>query len=177
MHSLCPGFDYITVIHGSVSFLLSIWIILSRYIKAVIADSVVNYADVGWKIRGTLRAVGIKEEKGVVNSRQPASAHCPIDDSVMLVGRIHIRDILGIINVSYRSLHTYELPSLCQNVPDISSLADPGKFSVRDRGTIHNNRRDRSHSILTFSAGFALDEPCEEFPRIVLIKSHRRHLD
>ena len=104
--------------------MLRIRIILGRYIKTVIADPVMNNADVGGEVGWALRTVRVEEKNGVAYRGKPASSQRPVNNGIMLVGRIHIRDVLGIIHTSHHGLHTYELPFLNQDVPDVPAFAD-----------------------------------------------------
>lgn len=125
---------------------LSTWIILSWYIKAMVADSILNNANVGREIRRALGTIWIKEKKSISDRCESAPAESPVNDCIMLIGRIHICNILWIVNASNGSLHADKLPFLNQNIPDISSLTDAGEFSIWNICSVHNNRSDCSHS-------------------------------
>ena len=78
----------------------------------MIADTILNNAYICRKVRWALRAVRIKIKKGTANGAESASAYRPVDDGVLLIGRIHIQHILGIINPADHSSHTYKLSYL-----------------------------------------------------------------
>ena len=54
--------------------------------------------------------VGIKEEQRLVYSLKPASVQSPVHDVIVLLGRCHVVDILGIVLPAYSFPHAYELP-------------------------------------------------------------------
>lgn len=54
--------------------------------------------------------VGIKEEQRLVYSLKPASVQSPVHDVIVLLGRCHVVDILGVILSAYCLTHTNELP-------------------------------------------------------------------
>ena len=90
----------------------------------MIANSVMNNANICREIGWTLGTVWIEEEKGMVNSRQSAPSHGPIHDGVVFLRRVHVCYILGVVDTSHRWLHANELPFLGQDIPYISSLTD-----------------------------------------------------
>lgn len=56
--------------------------------------------------------VGIKEEQRLVYSLKPASVQSPVHDVIVLLGRCHVVDILGIVLPAYSFPHAYELPCM-----------------------------------------------------------------
>lgn len=85
---------------------------MGRYIEAMIADPVLNNAYVCRKVRRTLRAVGVKIKKGVADGAESASAKRPVNDGILLIGRIHVRYVLRIINPADHRPHAYKLSCL-----------------------------------------------------------------
>jgi hypothetical protein len=78
----------------------------------MVADPIMNNANIGRKIRWALRTVRIKIKKGIAYGAESASAYRPVDDGVLLIGRIHVQYILRIINPADHSPHTYKLTFL-----------------------------------------------------------------
>lgn len=113
----------------------------------MIPDSIMNNADISREIRRALRTVRIKIKNGVADRAEPSSAQRPVNDSVMLIGGVHIDYILGIIYSPNRGAHAHKLTFLRQNISDISALTYSGKFPVRNICSIHNNGRHCSHSV------------------------------
>ena len=113
----------------------------------MIPNSCMNHAHVGWKIRRALRAVRIKKEKGVIDSAQSVTCQCPVYNGIVLVGGVHIIDILRIIHPADRSLHAYKLPRLLYNITDIASLANSSEFSERNIYSVHDDGCYCTHSI------------------------------
>lgn len=90
----------------------------------MVADPIMNNADIGRKIRRALGAVWIEVKKRIADRGEPSSAKRPVNDGILFVSGIHIGDVLRIINAADRCTHTHELPLLNQNIPDVPSLTD-----------------------------------------------------
>ena len=76
----------------------------------MVAYPVMYNPDPCWKVCRACIAVGIEEKKGLIHSLQSSSVQCPVDYVIMLLGRCHVVDILGIVLSAYSLAHAYELP-------------------------------------------------------------------
>ena len=95
---------------GFPRILSGVCIAAGRYVKAVVADSVMYDAHIGREISGTGAAVGVEKEQRIVNSQQSAACHGPVHDIIMLLRRCHIVDILRVIPPAYGFPHAHKLP-------------------------------------------------------------------
>ena len=84
----------------------------------------------------------------MVNALEPAACHRPIHNIVMDIGRCHIIYILRVVTASDGFSHTDKLALLSDNVAYVAALTDPGKLTVINGGSIHDNRSNCSHSIV-----------------------------
>lgn len=78
----------------------------------MIADSVMDYAYVGWKVGRTGGTVGVMEEQRAVNTDEPAAVHGPVYNIIMFLRRRHVIYILAVVFTSYSFPHTDELLGL-----------------------------------------------------------------
>jgi hypothetical protein len=88
----------------------------------MVADPIMNNANIGRKIRWALRTVRIKIKKGVADRSKSAPAERPVNDRVLLLGGIHIRYVLRIINAPDGGPQASKLTFLFYNSPDIASF-------------------------------------------------------
>jgi hypothetical protein len=78
----------------------------------MVADPILNNAYISGKIWRALGVVGVKEKQGIAYGAEPASTKRPVNDGVLLIGRIHVRYVLRIVNTADRRPHTYKLTFL-----------------------------------------------------------------
>ena len=78
----------------------------------MIAYPVMYNPDPCWKVCRAGVAVGIEEEQRLVLPLKPASVQSPVHDVIVLLGRCHIVDILGIVLSAYGFAHAHELPCM-----------------------------------------------------------------
>jgi hypothetical protein len=115
----------------------------------MVTDPVLYYTDVSWKIGWTLRIIRVEIKERITDGSKSASAQRPVDNTVLLICRIHVVDILGIIYSADRFTHADKLTRLSQDVSDIASLIDSGKFPIGNVGPVHDDRGNCSHSVDT----------------------------
>lgn len=95
----------------------------------MIADAVVDHADLAREVGGAAVAVGIEKEQRFVNAYQPAAVQRPVDDVVMLLCRGHVVDVLRVVAAADRFPHAHELPGLCDDLPHIAAVVDTRKLA------------------------------------------------
>lgn len=78
----------------------------------MIADAVVDHADLAREVGGAAVAVGIEKEQRFVNACQPAAVQRPVHDIVMLLCRGHVIDVLRVVAAADRFPHAHELPGV-----------------------------------------------------------------
>ena len=72
----------------------------------------------GWKIIGASSRIGVEKPKGGAEPGQAVSRDCPICNGIVLLGRVHIVDILRVIVSAYGFHCADELPRLVDYVAD-----------------------------------------------------------
>lgn len=132
----------------------------------MLVDTGLDHADfvARRKIGRALCVVGVKKEQRICHRAQPAAAQRPIGNFVVDFFHIHVPDILRVVAAAQGIGHTVKLPVLLHNIADITALADAKKFTVGHGGTVHYNRSDCPHAVVT------LAQPYERTQVVSLIK-------
>ena len=129
-----------------------------RRVKAVVADTVIDHTDIRRKIVAAGTAFGTVKEQGFSYIRKASALESPVGDGEMFFLGIHIIDILRIIYAVDEFQQASKLTGLQYDIPHISAVADPGKFSCESVATAiipfipsppasHCNRRARSSRV------------------------------
>lgn len=105
----------------------------------MIADSVVNDAHIGGKIRGTFSTVRVEKEQSIVYSRENASGHSPIDNLEVDSFGLDIVDILRVVLSAYGCLHADKLIGMFDYISDIAPLIYACKFTVGGVCSVHDD--------------------------------------
>ena len=105
-----------------------------RRVKAVVADTVIDHTDIRRKIVAAGTAFGTVKEQGFSYIRKASALESPVGDGEMFFLGIHIIDILRIIYAVDEFQQASKLTGLQYDIPHISAVADPGKFSCESVG-------------------------------------------
>ena len=133
----------------------------------MVADTVIDHTDIRRKIVAAGTAFGTVKEQGFSYIRKASALESPVGDGEMFFLGIHIIDILRIIYAVDEFQQASKLTGLQYDIPHISAVADPGKFSCESVGSVHNYCCHSHHSVYSFASRLALQQTGKKLSGII----------